>query len=141
MCVCCTCIYSHKTHQRVGFCMQTVTYTRVSKLLIPTYYIISLLIGIIINNYTSQIGENDDVANSSKFTRAPGVRRDFKYTKTFEENSNQEEIFETVARKIVDRFVDGYNGTVFAYGQTSTGKTYTVEGSARQYEERGLIPR
>ena len=92
-------------------------------------------------NHTSQIGDNDDVANSSKFTRAPGVRRDFIFTKTFDENANQEEIFETVARKIVDRFMDGYNGTVFAYGQTSTGKTYTVEGSARQYEERGLIPR
>lgn len=42
---------------------------------------------------------------------------------------------------MVDSFLDGYNGTVFAYGQTSSGKTYTIEGSGRSFTERGLIPR
>lgn len=76
-----------------------------------------------------------------RFKKAPGTRHDFKFSRTFDEDATQTEIFDSVARKIVDRFIEGYNGTIFAYGQTATGKTYTVEGSARQYEERGLIPR
>ena len=34
-----------------------------------------------------------------------------------------------------------YNGTIFAYGQTSSGKTHTIEGSSRKFADRGLIPR
>lgn len=35
----------------------------------------------------------------------------------------------------------GYNGTIFAYGQTGTGKTFTITGGAEHYSERGIIPR
>ena len=38
-------------------------------------------------------------------------------------------------------FLKGYNGTIFAYGQTGTGKTYTVEGNACKYKARGLATR
>lgn len=38
---------------------------------------------------------------------------------------------------IVDAAVNGFNGTVFAYGQTSSGKTYTMMGTD---EEDGIIP-
>ncbi len=31
-------------------------------------------------------------------------------------------------------------GTIFAYGQTGTGKTYTMEGERRQPEKRGIVP-
>ena len=40
-------------------------------------------------------------------------------------------------KKIVRKAVNGYNGTVFAYGQTSSGKTHTMRGHA---EEAGVIP-
>src|SRR5690606_1777861 len=36
---------------------------------------------------------------------------------------------------------DGYNGTIFAYGQTASGKTFTITGGAERYEDRGMIPR
>lgn len=35
----------------------------------------------------------------------------------------------------------GYNGTIFAYGQTDSGKTFTITGGAKRYSDRGIIPR
>lgn len=56
-------------------------------------------------------------------------------------NVSQEKVFNTVARDVVDSIFEGYNGTIFAYGQTASGKTFTITGGAEKYEERGLIPR
>lgn len=39
----------------------------------------------------------------------------------------QEDFYTTTASTIVERVLEGYNGTIFAYGQTGTGKTYTME--------------
>ncbi|KAG1517664.1 hypothetical protein G6F46_001498 [Rhizopus delemar] len=56
----------------------------------------------------------------------------------------QEQVFNTVASNFVDRFIDGYNVTILAYGQTSSGKTYTM-GTAidnqSNSEQEGIIPR
>ena len=37
--------------------------------------------------------------------------------------------------------LEGYNGTIFAYGQTGTGKTHTMEGSESDESLRGIVPR
>ena len=37
--------------------------------------------------------------------------------------------------------LEGYNGTIFAYGQTGTGKTFTMEGKESPPELQGIIPR
>lgn len=37
--------------------------------------------------------------------------------------------------------LDGYNGTIFAYGQTGCGKTHTMMGSNENDESKGIIPR
>jgi kinesin family protein 3/17 len=37
--------------------------------------------------------------------------------------------------------LEGYNGTIFAYGQTGTGKTHTMTGLIEIQEERGIMPR
>ncbi len=37
--------------------------------------------------------------------------------------------------------VSGYNGTVFCYGQTGAGKTFSMSGSTLNYKYRGVIPR
>ena len=42
----------------------------------------------------------------------------------------------SVASKLVDDVLSGQNGTVFAYGQTSSGKTYTMEGLNIQDTDR-----
>jgi len=42
---------------------------------------------------------------------------------------SQESLFQDAALPIVDACLEGYNGTIFAYGQTGAGKTYTIQGS------------
>lgn len=53
----------------------------------------------------------------------------FTYDKTFGEDSTTQQVYDSVARGIVKSVCTGLNGTIFAYGQTSSGKTYTMQGS------------
>lgn len=43
--------------------------------------------------------------------------------------STQQSIYDELVRPLVDSVLMGFNGTIFAYGQTGTGKTYTMEGN------------
>ena len=45
-----------------------------------------------------------------------------------------------MATVVVD-VLSGFNGTIFAYGQTSSGKTHTMEGVLTDSELQGIIPR
>ncbi|KAJ8276998.1 hypothetical protein GJAV_G00070270 [Gymnothorax javanicus] len=54
---------------------------------------------------------------------------------------SQEEVYNSVARRVVLGALDGYNGTVMCFGQTGAGKTYTMTGATESYRERGIIPR
>ncbi|NWY71389.1 KIF9 protein, partial [Erithacus rubecula] len=56
-------------------------------------------------------------------------------------NTPQEMVYETVAKDLVTKALQGYNGTVMCYGQTGAGKTYTMTGAASEYRNRGIIPR
>lgn len=47
-------------------------------------------------------------------------------------NATQAEIFDEV-KTIVDSVMEGFNGTILAYGQTSSGKTHTMEGPSLWY--------
>lgn len=49
------------------------------------------------------------------------------YDKVFKPNTPQERVYQDAAYHIVQDVLSGYNGTVFAYGQTSSGKTHTME--------------
>ena len=37
-------------------------------------------------------------------------------------------VYDVAARPIIDSVLEGFNGTIFAYGQTSSGKTHTMQG-------------
>ncbi|KAG1689476.1 hypothetical protein DVH05_002145 [Phytophthora capsici] len=52
----------------------------------------------------------------------------FQYDQIFDASSDSHDIYERVARRIVRSTLSGINGTIFAYGQTSSGKTYTMQG-------------
>ncbi|KAG0359296.1 kinesin motor protein cin8 [Gamsiella multidivaricata] len=60
--------------------------------------------------------------------------------------SDQECIYNEVVTPILDEVLTGYNCTIFAYGQTGTGKTFTMEGDLRDNfgecsRDAGIIPR
>jgi hypothetical protein len=57
-------------------------------------------------------------------------------------NTPQEIVYNSTALPIVESVLEGYNGTIFAYGQTGTGKTHTMEGPDNPTaDQRGIIPR
>ena len=68
------------------------------------------------------------------------VRR-FTFDRVYTASSTQFTIYNEVVAPIVEEVLQGYNCTVFAYGQTGTGKTYTMEGDARSETRKGIIPR
>ncbi|VDO24737.1 unnamed protein product [Haemonchus placei] len=65
----------------------------------------------------------------------------FVYDKVFKPNTTQEQVYMGAAYHIVQDVLSGYNGTVFAYGQTSSGKTHTMEGVIGDQVMQGIIPR
>ncbi|XP_076659707.1 uncharacterized protein LOC143363016 [Halictus rubicundus] len=65
----------------------------------------------------------------------------YSFFRVFEESATQEDIFEDVARPVMESALDGYNGTIFAYGQTASGKTHSIIGNQRNIDDRGIIPR
>lgn len=65
----------------------------------------------------------------------------FTFDAVYDWNSSQQDLYEETVRPLVSSVLDGFNGTIFAYGQTGTGKTYTMEGLKTDHERRGVIPR
>ncbi|NWS73103.1 CENPE protein, partial [Crotophaga sulcirostris] len=58
--------------------------------------------------------------------------------RVFHSSDNTQQLYEGVAVPIIQSAVQGYNGTIFAYGQTASGKTYTMMGNEKSV---GIIPR
>ena len=56
----------------------------------------------------------------------------FKFDFVGDSTIDQMSIFNHIARPIADSCMQGYNGTIFAYGQTGAGKTYTIQGPCLQ---------
>lgn len=65
----------------------------------------------------------------------------FTFDAVYDYHSSQQDMYEETVRPLVSSVLDGFNGTIFAYGQTGTGKTYTMEGIKGDTERRGIIPR
>ncbi|MBN3304171.1 KIF3A protein, partial [Amia calva] len=64
----------------------------------------------------------------------------FTFDTVFGPDSKQLDVYNLTARPIIDSVLEGYNGTIFTYGQTGTGKTFTMEGVRAVPELRGIIP-
>ncbi|KAJ1982596.1 hypothetical protein H4R35_000222 [Dimargaris xerosporica] len=66
----------------------------------------------------------------------PSIGNSYTFDHVFDPLQTTAEVFDSVAQDIISSTMDGFNGTIFAYGQTSSGKTHTMYGSA---EEPGII--
>ncbi|MCJ1356993.1 MAG: Kinesin heavy chain [Icmadophila ericetorum] len=66
----------------------------------------------------------------------------FTFDRVFDTQSRQSDVFDFSIRSTVDDILNGYNGTVFAYGQTGAGKSYTMMGADIDDDvTKGIIPR
>ncbi|KAM3698381.1 hypothetical protein ACB098_06G184300 [Castanea mollissima] len=66
----------------------------------------------------------------------------YRFDEVFTETASQKRVYEVVAKPVVESVLNGYNGTVMAYGQTGTGKTYTVGRLGKEdASERGIMVR
>uniref|UniRef100_A0A3Q2QN98 Kinesin-like protein n=1 Tax=Fundulus heteroclitus TaxID=8078 RepID=A0A3Q2QN98_FUNHE len=77
------------------------------------------------------------VRNPREASELPKV---FTFDSVYDSNSKQIDLYDETFRPLVDSVLLGFNGTIFAYGQTGTGKTYTMEGVRNDPERRGVIP-
>ncbi|KAG8467661.1 hypothetical protein KFE25_006713 [Diacronema lutheri] len=75
--------------------------------------------------------ETCDVGGTSCFT----------FDRVFPAGTPQDDVYNFSAREVVESVLDGVNGTVIAYGQTSSGKTFTMEGDMDDEAQRGVVPR
>jgi len=64
----------------------------------------------------------------------------FNYDYVYPPATIQRDIYDEVAFPLVESVFQGYNGTIFAYGQTGCGKTYTMIGDFENPKERGITP-
>eukprot|EP00347_Sterkiella_histriomuscorum_P007099 403350261 len=81
---------------------------------------------------TLNVAQSDTGVSSNKFT----------FDRVFDMASTQKEVYDIAAKPIIDSVLEGFNGTIFAYGQTSSGKTHTMQGpDIENLEMQGIIPR
>jgi centromeric protein E len=61
----------------------------------------------------------------------------YEYDNVFTQSDNNARVYESCAKRLVRRVMEGYHGTVFAYGMTGTGKTFSMQGTT---SSPGVIP-
>lgn len=71
----------------------------------------------------------------------PGKPKQYTFDYAYGEHSTQQQVYEQCASQIVMSVLEGYNGTVFAYGQTGTGKTWTMDGDRKSKTQKGITSR
>ena len=89
---------------------------------------------------------NLEFNNNKSITVVPSVENaaplEFTFDHVFSPESTQEDVFNIAAKPIIEDVLQGFNGTIFAYGQTASGKTHTMTGhDINDYASMGIVPR
>lgn len=69
---------------------------------------------------------------------AESETKTFTFDHCYFAEATQEQVYQDLGKNVVYQGLDGYNGTIFAYGQSGSGKTHTMMGSP---ENEGIIPK
>lgn len=89
--------------------------------------------------------ELDEAGRQREWIQSPQMFQihRFVFDEVFDTEATQEEVYNLSAKPAVLSVLEGYNSTIFAYGQTGTGKTFTMEGFTYDNTDskRGIIPR
>ncbi|THU45600.1 hypothetical protein C4D60_Mb02t19700 [Musa balbisiana] len=85
------------------------------------------------NEHRREVSAVQNIANKQ-------IDRTFVFDKVFGPASKQKDLFHQAISPIVNEVLEGYNCTIFAYGQTGTGKTYTMEGGGGRKTKNGEFP-
>lgn len=64
----------------------------------------------------------------------------FQFDYVYPPGTTQRQVYDETAYPLVESVFEGYNGTIFAYGQTGCGKTFTMMGDPTKEDLRGIIP-
>ena len=67
--------------------------------------------------------------NDTTICNKNNKKESFTFDRIIRENVTTQEVFNSDIRRLVSNALKGYNVTIIAYGQTSTGKTHTIRGS------------
>lgn len=95
------------------------------------------------NEYQREVAVSQSIAGKH-------IDRVFTFDKVFGPSAQQRDLYDQAVIPIVNEVLEGFNCTIFAYGQTGTGKTYTMEGECKRTKsgpngelppEAGVIPR
>ena len=65
------------------------------------------------------------------------IPQSFKFDKIFTKDITSEKIYLDICQDVIKQFINGINGTIFVYGQTTSGKTYTMLGNINY---PGILP-
>ncbi|XP_049642493.1 centromere-associated protein E [Suncus etruscus] len=93
-----------------------------------------------LNSREEALGENSQVywkTGDNAIYQVDGSKS-FGFDRVFSFEESTKNVYEEIAMPIINSAIQGYNGTIFAYGQTASGKTYTMMGSK---DNLGVIPR
>ncbi|KAG7293444.1 hypothetical protein NEMBOFW57_003495 [Staphylotrichum longicolle] len=103
-----------------------------------------------------EVKENSAVVVKTEATKGKTVElsmgpnsvsdKTYNFDHVFSQAADQAIVFEEVVKPVLDEMLSGYNCTIFAYGQTGTGKTYTMSGDLSETmgmlsDNAGIIPR
>uniref|UniRef100_A0A915L0W3 Kinesin motor domain-containing protein n=1 Tax=Romanomermis culicivorax TaxID=13658 RepID=A0A915L0W3_ROMCU len=67
--------------------------------------------------------------------------KSFTFDGAYGEDSTTESIYSDIVFPLVENVMEGYNGTIFAYGQTGAGKSFTMQGPEDGGLQKGVVPR
>lgn len=91
------------------------------------------------NNHDSSASEGEWMVDGRRSLIAYRGKEggDYLYDNVFGTYDDNAKVYDSAAKRLVRRVMEGYHGTVFAYGMTGTGKTFSMQGTTTS---PGVIP-